>query len=131
MRRVGDLTGLVLLERAPLMKAALTLDMPIPNPRDRNAATTLKCDHEIGIIIRKKQRDAHQQTMKWGQSTNDEMGTNFVPISNKELTIVRLGYGDDAVAVVVEERGVLLQVGHAGALRVAAVRRRATHFPVG
>jgi hypothetical protein len=43
----GNLTGLVLLARAPLMKAALTLDMPTPNPRARNAATTPKRDHAI------------------------------------------------------------------------------------
>ena len=35
---MGILTGLHLLPRAPLMKAALTPDLPSPNPRARNAA---------------------------------------------------------------------------------------------
>jgi len=46
---------------------------------------------------------------------------------DKELTAVRLREGDDAVAVAVEERRVLVQLRRGGALRVAE-RRRPAHF---
>jgi hypothetical protein len=49
--------------------------------------------------------------------------------TNKELTIVHFGYGDDAITIIVEERNVLLQVSHTtGAICVATICRRVTNF---
>jgi hypothetical protein len=46
-------------------------------------------------------------------------------VGGKELTAVRLREGDDAVAIAVEERRVLVQRRRAGALQVAERRRPA------
>jgi hypothetical protein len=102
--RVGGLIGLVLLERASLMKVALALDLTTPKPWARNPTTTPKCDQAIvgeNITTYRAKNDR----LKWAV--------------DKELTIVRLGYGDDVITIAIKECNVLLQV---GALIAASIR---------
>ena len=61
------------------------------------------------------------------QANHERGRSKWVGSEDKQLTAVRLREGDDAVAVAVEERRVLVQIRRGGALRVAE-RRRPAHF---